>query len=161
MAEKTPEQVAQERLDKQISDGIAAGIAVAMKQLTESQKDKNDSAIDDGISKGLEKIVSEKSGKRIRTPEEKAAKAARKAQSEADWGKKQKCKVHALSITDKKGTIFVAINSYTADIPQNKEIELPLPVIRFLKTAITLKHTVDGEKTVTEETPLYSVDITV
>ena len=70
-----------------------------------------------------------------------------------------KCKVYSLSLIDKKSPIFVSINSYCADIPQNVKLELPLPVIKFLQTATKVNHIVVRGKTVTVNDPQYVVTI--
>ena len=72
-----------------------------------------------------------------------------------------KCKIHSLSLVDKKSPVFVSINNYMADIPQNVEVILPKHVVKFLKTASKAVHVVKGKKTVTEYEPLYSVDMSL
>lgn len=70
-----------------------------------------------------------------------------------------KCKVYSLSLIDKKSPIFVSINSYCADIPQNVEVTLPKQVVKFLQSATQVKHIVEKGKTVSVNEPLYVVTV--
>lgn len=75
-------------------------------------------------------------------------------------GPKIKCKIQALSITDRKGNIHGAINSYSWDIQQNTVVELPRDVVNFLTNATTITHGLDEKGFGKKETvPLYAVSI--
>lgn len=58
-------------------------------------------------------------------------------------GKYIKVRVHPTAESDQKTSVFVSIGLYTAEFQPNEKIELPIEVVKFLKTSGRAEHYYD------------------
>ena len=60
-----------------------------------------------------------------------------------DFGKYYDVIIRPIKPEDQGTSVFVSINSYTADFQPNQKVSLPAGIIKFLKSAIVAEHYFD------------------
>lgn len=66
-----------------------------------------------------------------------------KKRAHPQLGEYRKCIISLTAAAQQNTNVFVSINTYTAEIKPDIEVELPVEVIKFLKTSYALSHYFD------------------